>query len=197
METSFKPIIRIADFNDSIYAEQIASEINTSVKQRGVNVAERGAAYIIGKMVEGNSILAFHPMTGEWMGFCTLEIWEKQKYVTNTCLIVAPKYRSHGVSKFLKNELFELCKRKYSDYKIMSFTTSPAVISVNIDLGFKKLSYADILDQLPFLLNEDSHVNYYDLIHNNHLPHPYIMMVYNPYEVSMEFSSSEMIRQAI
>ena len=197
METYFEPIIRIAEFKDSIYAEQIAYEINTSVKQRGVNVADRDAAYIVEKIEEGNAVLAFHPQTGACIGFCTLEIWERQQYVTNTCLIVAPEYRSHGVSKYLKNALFEICRNKFSDYKILSFTTSPAVISVNLDLGFERLSYADVLEQLPFLLNEDSHVNYYDLLHNNHLPHPYVMMVYNPCTVQLQFAQEDLIRKAV
>jgi len=107
---------------DKQYAAIITDEMASSAKARGTGIAKRSPAYVEQKMAEGKSVIAL-TKEGEWVGFCYIEVWEHNKFVANSGLIVAPPYRKTGVAKAIKKRIFELSREKYPASKIFGLTT--------------------------------------------------------------------------
>ena len=119
-----------------------------------------------------------HAVTGEWVGFCSLEIWEHEKFIANTALIISNQYRGLGLSKEIKKEIFNLCRVNYPNSKIFSLTANPAVIQINQQLGFKTVPYIKILSDSYFLNGCNSWVNYKEIMKNGHAGH--VAMIFDP-----------------
>ncbi|MBK8496939.1 MAG: GNAT family N-acetyltransferase [Chitinophagaceae bacterium] len=152
-------IIRVATAADSHYAAIITDEMASSAKARGTGIAKRSPAYVEQKIREGKSVIAV-TTDGEWVGFCYIEVWEHNKFVANSGLIVSPPYRKTGVAKAIKKRIFELSREKYPASKIFGLTTGLAVMKINSDLGYEPVTYSELTTDEQFWAGCKSCVNY-------------------------------------
>lgn len=137
-------LVRTAGPGDVHYAAQIAAEMEASAKARGTGIARRPAASIISKILQGKAVIAL-TAKGAWAGFSYLETWEHERFVSNSGLIVAPRFRERGVAAMIKQQVFRLSRALYPAAKIFSITTGMAVMKLNTRLGFQPVTY----DALP------------------------------------------------
>lgn len=133
--------------------------MEASAKARGTGIARRSPGYIEQKMLEGKSVIAL-TTEGDWVGFCYIEVWEHNKFVANSGLIVSPAYRQTGVAKAIKQRIFELSREKYPDSKIFGLTTGLAVMKINSDLGYEPVTYSELTTDEQFWAGCKSCVNY-------------------------------------
>lgn len=152
-------IIQPATEQHSDFAQIITDEMEQSAKARGTGIAKRSPEYIKMKMMEGKAVIAL-TKDGEWAGFCYIEAWGHGKFVANSGLIVAPKFRKFGLARLIKKEIFKLSRTKYPDSKIFGLTTGAAVMKINSELGYIPVSYSDLTDDEQFWKGCQSCVNY-------------------------------------
>jgi GNAT superfamily N-acetyltransferase len=152
-------IIKVASAADTHYATAITDEMASSARARGTGIAKRTPEYVEQKILEGKSVIAV-TAGGEWVGFCYIEVWEHNKFVANSGLIVAPPYRKTGVAKAIKKRIFELSREKYPDSKIFGLTTGLAVMKINSDLGYEPVTYSELTNDEQFWSGCKSCVNY-------------------------------------
>lgn len=170
----------MATSGDHSYAAEIAGEMAYSSARRGTGITHRTPEYIVQKMEEGLAAIAVNADNGTWAGFCYLEVWQHQKYVANSGLIVAPGYRGTGISKEIKITLFDHCRLAFPKARLFSLSTSPAVMHVNEALGYKVVPFAEIMRDELFLTGCQSWVNYCDLMNREQTHLPYVAMIYDP-----------------
>lgn len=181
LESNAKSIItRVATPADFKYAKSIANEMAYSAAKRGTGIANRTPEYILNKMKDEQAVIAIDTKNDTWVGFSCMEVWEHQKYVAKSGLIVAPDYRGIGISKSVKTRLFELCRTKFPKAKLFSLSTSPAVMHINLELGYRVVPHEEILQDELFLQGCTSWVNYVELMNRQHTALPYVAMVYDP-----------------
>ena len=135
--------IRVANKTDIIFAEQICKEYEESAKARGTGIAKRNPDYVINKMIDGKSIIAFHK-DGRWAGYCYIETWSHGEYVANSGLIVNPEFRKFGLASDIKENIFKLSRKKFPNAKIFGITTSLAVMKINSKLGYKPVTFSEL-----------------------------------------------------
>jgi hypothetical protein len=152
-------IVRLATSDDQHYAETITTEMEESAKARGTGIAKRSPDYIKQKMEEGKAVIAHMP-DGTWVGFCYIEVWQHEKYVANSGLIVSPAFRKTGVATLIKQKVFELSRKKYPNSKIFGLTTGLAVMKINSDLGYEPVTYSELTTDEEFWKGCKSCVNY-------------------------------------
>jgi GNAT superfamily N-acetyltransferase len=152
-------IIRVATAADTHYATTITDEMASSAKARGTGIAKRSPEYIEQKIQEGKSVIAV-TTDADWVGFCYIEVWEHNKFVANSGLIVSPAYRKTGVAKAIKKRIFELSREKYPESKIFGLTTGLAVMKINSDLGYEPVTYSELTNDEQFWAGCKSCVNY-------------------------------------
>lgn len=152
-------IIRVAVPTDTQYAKTITDEMEASAKARGTGIAKRSPEYIEQKIREGKSVIAVTD-DGTWVGFCYIEVWEHNKFVANSGLIVSPAFRKTGIAKGIKQRIFELSREKYPDSKIFGLTTGLAVMKINSDLGYEPVTYSELTNDEQFWAGCKSCVNY-------------------------------------
>ena len=130
------------------YAVAICQLIEESAQARGTGIAKRDPEYIKRKILTGNAVIA---LSGEDLaGFCYIESWEHEKYVANSGLIVAPKFRKMGLAKSIKEKAFNLARIKYPKAKVFGITTSLAVMKINSDLGYKPVTFSELTQDETF-----------------------------------------------
>lgn len=152
-------IIKVATSADSHFATAITDEMASSAKARGTGIAKRSPEYVELKIREGKSVIAV-TAGGDWVGFCYIEVWEHNKFVANSGLIVSPPYRKTGVAKAIKKRIFELSREKYPNSKIFGLTTGLAVMKINSDLGYEPVTYSELTSDEQFWAGCKSCVNF-------------------------------------
>ena len=172
-------IIRPAIDADVQYADTITAEMESSAKARGTGIAKRSSAYIAQKISEGKAVIALTP-TGDWVGFCYIEAWGHDSFVANSGLIVAPAFRKSGVAKKIKENIFELSRKKYPEAKIFGLTTGLAVMKINSDLGYEPVTYSELTDDDQFWAGCKSCVNYDILMSKDRKNCMCTAMLYDP-----------------
>ena len=156
-ETQF--IIKVATAEDTIWAQTICDEMESSAKLRGTGIAKRSPEYIKLKILEGKAVIALST-EGEWAGFCYIETWGHGEYVANSGLIVSPNFRKSGLAKRIKQKVFHLSRTKYPEAKIFGLTTGLAVMKINSDLGYRPVTYSELTDDEEFWKGCRSCVNF-------------------------------------
>lgn len=151
--------VRIAHINDTKYATEIANETELSAISRGSGISKRSPELIAEKIKEGKAVIAV-TATGEWVGFSYFEVWESGAFISNSGLIVAPKFRNGGVAKAIKERVFKMSRRMYPNAKIFSITSGAAIMKMNSRLGFEPVSFAEITHDEHFWEGCKSCVNY-------------------------------------
>jgi hypothetical protein len=167
------------------FAEQICNEMESSAKARGTGIAKRSPEYVAQKMSEGKAVIAISSSgisEGEWAGFCYIETWGHGKYVANSGLIVAPAFRKGGLAKRIKQEIFNLSRKKYPDAKIFGLTTGLAVMKINSELGYEPVTYSELTDDDAFWNGCKSCVNYEILMNKERKNCLCTAMLFNPEE---------------
>ncbi|MCH7412208.1 GNAT family N-acetyltransferase [Belliella sp. R4-6] len=172
-------IIKPASQEHTLFAVTITDEMEQSAKARGTGIAKRSPEYIVTKMMEGKAVIAT-TTEGEWAGFCYIEAWGHGKYVANSGLIVAPKFRKYGLARMIKKEIFKLSRTKYPDSKIFGLTTGAAVMKINSELGYIPVSYSDLTDDEQFWKGCQSCVNFEILQSKNRQNCLCTAMLYEP-----------------
>ncbi len=140
--------IVIADKSHIKYAEIICETIADAAQVRGTGIAKRKTEYVATKMENGNAVIALDG--DKFAGFCYIEKWEHGKFVANSGLIVHPNYRNIGLSKKIKQKIFEHSRTKFPDAKVFSITTGFAVMKLNSDLGYKPVPFSELTDDQSF-----------------------------------------------
>jgi predicted GNAT superfamily acetyltransferase len=174
-----KFLIKEASSEDIHFAQTIVDEIAVSAKVRGTGIAKRTPAYIVDKIKEGKAVVAT-TTKGEWAGFCYIEAWGHGNFVANSGLIVASKFRGHGLAKQIKTVIFELSREKYPHAKIFGLTTGAAVMKINSALGYKPVIYSELTNDEAFWKGCQSCVNYEILQSKNKQGCICTAMLYNP-----------------
>lgn len=141
------------------FAPQICNEIESSAKQRGSGISKRTPEQIIQKILDGKAIIALTD-AGEWAGFCYIESWENDQYVSNSGLIVASQFRKNGLARKIKREIFKLSCLRFPNAKVFGLTTSSAVMKINSEMGYEPVVYAEITTDENFWAGCKSCVNY-------------------------------------
>jgi len=172
-------IIQTADSSHEQYADEISHLIEKAAEARGTGISERPPGYIKKKMRQNNAIIALHK-DGSLAGFCYIETWTHGKYVANSGLIVAEEFRGHGLGRRIKQAVFELSIRKFPGAKIFGITTTPAVMKINSDLGYKPVSFDDLTRDEDFWDGCQSCPNYDILTRNNRRNCLCTGMLYDP-----------------
>lgn len=151
--------VRIATTDDFKYADEIVKETAASAIARGSGIAKRTVESLHHKMEEGKAVIAVTG-AGEWVGFSYFEVWENGSFVSNSGLIVSPRFRNAGVAKAIKERIFKMSRRIYPEAKIFSITSGAAIMKMNSRLGFDPVSFAEITHDECFWEGCKSCVNY-------------------------------------
>lgn len=175
--------IMTASCEDVKYASEISKEMALSAFKRNLNIPLRDAEYIQQKILNGLAVIAVEKNTGEWAGFICLEVWDNQKIIANTGLIISEKHREKGLAKAIKHQAFELCRTNFPHAKIFSLTTNPKVISANLQLNYVEVDFSAVLEDEDFLSRNSSHVDYLALMKDPILGSKYTAMMYYPQSV--------------
>ncbi|MDR3220245.1 MAG: GNAT family N-acetyltransferase [Dysgonamonadaceae bacterium] len=140
------------------FVPTILQTIEDATKVRGTGIAKRTHEYVEQKMREGKAIIAL--VDGEFAGFCYIESWGNKQYVANSGLIVAEKFRGHGLARKIKEKSFELSREKFPDAKLFGLTSGAAVMKINTDLGYVPVTFAELTDDEAFWRGCQGCVNY-------------------------------------
>ena len=185
METEINYNVRIATSDDYKYVTEIIDELADSAAKRAISIARRAPEYIMNKIDNELAVIATDANTGQWVGFSCLEVWEHEKYVAGTALIISPSYRNTGISRQIKRVLFHHYLENFSNATLFSITKSQTVIRINEELGFNKVPNSEVLNDTLFLTGNNCLLNYTDLLQGET---GYVAMVYEPHRVSVKIA---------
>lgn len=153
-----------ADASHTKYAEHICKLIYESALQRGTGIAKRTPEYVSEKMLGGKAVVA---LDGDRLvGFSYIECWGHGDFVATSGLIVDPEYRLKGLASRIKDKTFELARERYPYAKIFSITTSPAVMKMNLRLGYVPVTLSDLTKDDEFWKGCEGCCNYDVLTRN-------------------------------
>jgi len=196
METAIQQDIRVSDFKIQIatddhlqFAEEISHLIRVAAEARGIGISERPPEYIREKIHKGSAIIATY-QDNQLAGFCYIETWTHGKYVANSGLIVSPDFRGYGLGRKIKNAAFNHSRTKYPDAKIFGITTTPAVMKINSDLGYRPVSFTDLTRDDQFWDGCQSCPNYDILTRNDRKNCLCTGMLYDPAEKAKQEKSA-------
>jgi hypothetical protein len=144
-------------------ASQVVKMIEEASKIPGTGIALRTEEYISEKIKQGKAVIALHKGNNEMAGFCYIETWENKKYVANSGLVVAQKYRKSGLASEIKKRAFKLSRKRYPNSKIFGLTTSLAVMKINTALGYVPVTFSEITKDDEFWQGCET-CNYYDIL---------------------------------
>lgn len=150
--------VGIATEEDIRYVQTILDTIEAAAKVRGTGIAKRSPEYVEQKMREGKAIIALSD--GEFAGFCYVETWGNKQFVANSGLIVADKFRQHGLAKKIKQMAFALCRARYPEAKVFGLTSGAAVMKINTELGYEPVTFAQLTDDEAFWRGCQGCINY-------------------------------------
>lgn len=140
--------VLVADASHEKYVDEILETISAAAKVRGTGIAKRTHEYVAQKMREGKVVIALH--NEEFAGFCYIESWGNKQYVANSGLIVADKFRRHGLAKRIKKRAFDLSREKWPNAKLFGLTSGGAVMKINTELGYVPVPFSELTDDEAF-----------------------------------------------
>jgi hypothetical protein len=179
-------IVKIASVGDYKFSEAIVQSINESAQKRGVNLAQRSAAYIKEKMKNGLAVIAVTPDHKDWLGFSYIEVWDHRQFVANSGLIVKEEFRGIGISKDIKLKIFNLSQEKFPFATMFSLSSNAAVIRANFEMGFRIVSFDEVLHDQRFLTGFNCLVDYIGMMKNGMETSGHVAMIYKPLSLAGE-----------
>lgn len=147
METEFR--ITTASCEHLSQVDSICQQMAESARNRGTGIGGRSPEDLCQKVLDGKAVIATLP-DGQWVGFAYVDSWEGGRFVSQSGLIVNPAYRQQGIAKHIKYALFALSRRLFPKAKIFSITTNQAVMSLNTQLGFRPVAFAELPQEANF-----------------------------------------------
>lgn len=159
MEDDPEITIRTPRLSDVQYVYPILQEMERSARERGTGIARRSPQSLCQKIYEGKAVIAM-TADGQWAGFSYIQSWSEGAFVSNSGLIVNPRYRHAGVAKGIKRKIMELSERLYPGATLFSITTGAAVLSLNHKMGFEPVTYEAITKDPAFWDQCRACVNY-------------------------------------
>ena len=154
--------VMVADATHEKYVDTILQTIAAAAKVRGTGIAKRSPEYVATKMREAKAVIA---LSGEkFAGFSYIETWGNKTYVTTSGLIVHPDFRGMGVAKRIKDMTFSLARTRWPHAKIFSLTSGAAVMTMNSQLGYQPVTFADLTDDEAFWRGCEGCINV-DVLH--------------------------------
>ena len=132
---------------------------------RGTGIAKRSPEYIVKKINSGNAVIA--TKKGELAGFCYIETFSSPEYVSNSGLIVLPKFRGNGLASNIKKRIFEHARNRFPEARIIGITTSSKVMEINSDLGYRPVALPELTTDKEFW-DACSSCSNYDILSRNH-----------------------------
>ena len=159
--------IFIASEDNLDFAKEVSALYTESAKERGTGIAQRTPEYLEQRIRRGNAVIAMYD--GVLAGFCYVEVFSNEGYVSNSGLIVKPDFRGKGLSKQIKKAAVNLAYVKYPKAKLFGITTSDAVMKINNSLGYIPVSYKQLTTDDEFWKGCKSCKNYDILIRNDKL----------------------------
>jgi GNAT superfamily N-acetyltransferase len=154
--------VMVADGSHEKYIDTILKTIEEAAKVRGTGIAKRSHDYIATKMREAKAVIA---LAGDrFAGFSYIETWGNRQYVTTSGLIVHPDFRGQGVARRIKDMTFTLARTRWPHAKIFSLTSGAAVMTMNTQLGYQPVTFADLTDDEAFWKGCEGCVNV-DVLH--------------------------------
>ncbi len=152
----------VADKEHEVYVDTILATIEEAAKVRGTGIAKRTHEYLATKMREAKAVIA---LAGDrFAGFSYIETWGNKRYVTTSGLIVHPDFRELGIAKRIKDMTFTLARTRWPHAKIFSLTSGAAVMTMNTQLGYKPVTFADLTDDEAFWRGCEGCINV-DILH--------------------------------
>lgn len=140
--------VMVADESHEKYVDTILDTIEIAARKRGSGIARRTHEYVAQKMREGKVIIAL--VGDEFAGFSYIESWGNKQYVATSGLIVADKFRKHGLAKRIKHAAFQLARLRWPKAKLFSLTSGSAVMKMNTELGYVPVTFSDLTDDEAF-----------------------------------------------
>ena len=140
--------VMVADESHEKYVDTILDTIEIAARKRGSGIARRTHEYVAQKMREGKVIIAL--AGDEFAGFSYIESWGNKQYVATSGLIVADKFRNHGLAKRIKHAAFQLARLRWPKAKLFSLTSGSAVMKMNTELGYVPVTFSDLTDDEAF-----------------------------------------------
>ena len=156
--------VLVANVEHEVYVDTILDTIAEAAKVRGTGIAKRTHEYLAKKMAEAKAVIALRKSDGRFAGFSYIETWENQQYVTTSGLIVHPDFRGLGLAKRIKDMTFTLARTRWPYAKIFSLTSGVAVMTMNTQLGYQPVTFADLTDDEAFWKGCEGCVNV-DVLH--------------------------------
>ena len=156
--------VLVANVEHEVYVDTILDTIAEAAKVRGTGIAKRTHEYLAKKMAEAKAVIALRKSNGRFAGFSYIETWENQQYVTTSGLIVHPDFRGLGLAKRIKDMTFTLARTRWPRAKIFSLTSGAAVMTMNTQLGYQPVTFADLTDDEAFWKGCEGCVNV-DVLH--------------------------------
>ena len=154
--------VMVADATHEKYVDTILQTIAEAAKVRGTGIAKRSPEYVATKMREAKAVIA---LSGEkFAGFSYIETWGNKTYVTTSGPIVHPDFRGMGVAKRIKDMTFSLARTRWPHAKIFSLTSGAAVMTMNSQLGYQPVTFADLTDDEAFWRGCEGCINV-DVLH--------------------------------
>ncbi len=149
--------VLVADASHEKYVDLVLETMSAAAKVRGTGIAKRTHEYLATKMREAKAVIAL--CGDQFAGFSYIETWGNKHYVTTSGLIVHPDYRGLGVAKRIKDITFTLARTRWPQAKIFSLTSGSAVMTMNTQLGYLPVTFADLTDDEAFWRGCDGCVN--------------------------------------
>lgn len=141
--------VMVAEPSHEKYVDTILETIAEAAKVRGTGIAKRTHEYLTTKMREAKAVIALSS-SGRFAGFSYIETWGNKTYVTTSGLIVHPDFRGRHLAKRIKDMTFTLARTRWPHAKIFSLTSGAAVMTMNTQLGYQPVTFADLTDDESF-----------------------------------------------
>ena len=156
--------VLVANVEHEVYVYTILDTIAEAAKVRGTGIAKRTHEYLAKKMAEAKAVIALRKSDGRFAGFSYIETWENQQYVTTSGLIVHPDFRGLGLANRINDMTFTLARTRWPHAKIFSLTSGAAVMTMNTQLGYQPVTFADLTEDEAFWKGCEGCVNV-DVLH--------------------------------
>ncbi len=150
--------VEVANASHQHFSAEICALYEASSKARGTGIARRNEEFISNKITSGDAVIA--TQEGKLAAFSFISTYDDPDYIAHSGLIVKKEFRGQGLAKRIKRFIFDYSREKYPDAAIFGITTSPAVMKMNSELGYKPVSYSELPASESFWKNCASCPNY-------------------------------------
>ena len=145
MTESRSRFVEIGTVRHAAFLPEIVQALREATRESG-GLATRSEAWLAGRLERGDTLWAMEtgPEPTRWIGFCAIQPWSEERFVSTSALIVRSDSRGRGIARDLKTAALDLCERNYPEATIFGLSTSPAIVHLNRELGFRPAAYAEL-----------------------------------------------------